>query len=79
MMLVGVICNLDVFTSRKEKKLAIASGYWWFFKASNNPFFQVLLHFDTFEINVQSRKDINQGPYYARTRQFITAILLSMF
>jgi len=27
MMLVGVIYNLDVFTSRKEKKLALASGY----------------------------------------------------
>ena len=26
-MLVGVIYNLEVFTSRQEKKLAIASGY----------------------------------------------------
>jgi len=40
MMLGVVICNGEVFTSRKEKKLAIASSYCWFLTASNNPFFQ---------------------------------------
>ena len=35
MMLVGVICNIEVYTSSKEKKLAIASSYCWFFTASN--------------------------------------------
>ena len=39
-MLGVVIRNGEVFTSREEKKLAIASSYYWFLTAPNNPFFQ---------------------------------------
>jgi len=37
-MLAVLICNIEIIL--QEKKLAIASSYWWFLIGSNNPFFQ---------------------------------------
>jgi hypothetical protein len=72
------IHNIEIYTSRKEKK-AIASSYSYFSMAFNNPFFHVLLRFDAFDVNVQFHTGINQGPYYVRMRQLITAVLFRQF